>query len=109
MAGIICFAISGSCSEIPNNCRFLKLTFFEDVFNVFINSRDGFSKKLSHLFLGEPDGIFFEMYRKRGCSIRGLVQDNSIVSSGHSGIFSGHGYSSIRKVIPPKTFRRQTF
>ena len=40
MAGIVDFTISGSYSEIPNNCFLLKLTLFEDVFYVFIDSRD---------------------------------------------------------------------
>ena len=66
--GLVHFAVSGSCPEFPDNCRFLQLTFLKDVADMFRDRSLVFLEELRRLGLAQPDRFILKAHIKSDAS-----------------------------------------
>jgi hypothetical protein len=58
--GEVTFAVGGSGSEFPNNCRLGQFSAGEEVFQVLVDGGHRYVEQGGEEFLGEPDGLLFD-------------------------------------------------
>jgi len=72
----VVFPVRGSCSEIPNNCFFLKLAFLKDVLDVLADIGFACLIKLAELLLlRQPNGLVRDAHVDFGKPVLGLILD----------------------------------
>jgi len=74
VSNLILFAVSGSCSEYPNNCIFIQFAIFKDVLDVLTDRALSLAEQLGKLLLVQPQGFGVQHHVDFGTSILALVK-----------------------------------